>query len=202
MKGKHWFRLTTAEAAALREAANVRRDPGLPREPITKAHERTLNAAWDTLNHDPAADADRVVVVLTVRQAEALSHAAGNTTSDPESLLAVFSDKRRALNCLAAHTKLDDAIRSAGGFGIAEEHRSERTASRAFRAYAREAERFRTCAHSYCTEPARPGVDTCAGHDPALFASQHLASCVLVGGAWLCAADCPNHVIVDAEAKR
>jgi hypothetical protein len=25
--------------------------------------------------------------------------------------------------------------------------------------------RFRSCAHSYCTEPAREGHDTCAGHD-------------------------------------
>lgn len=119
MKG-HWFRLTTEQAAALREAATQRianyprRDETINAD-LSPAHGRNLATAREALAK-PVATGDRVVVVLTVRQAEDLSHAAGNSTSDPDSLGALFAEKGRRLNCLAAHAKLDDAIRAAGGF--------------------------------------------------------------------------------------
>jgi hypothetical protein len=31
---------------------------------------------------------------------------------------------------------------------------------------------------------------------------RHLASCLYEGGRWFCAADCPQHVIVDVDAER
>lgn len=126
MKGKatvHWFNLTSAEAAALREAAASRLAGET--DDLRAAHVRNLQTAWTAISR-PAATGDRVVVVLTPCEAVQLSYAAGNTTradadvDDPTSaIMAVFAgDKRRARSALAAHAKLDAAIGAVNGFKV------------------------------------------------------------------------------------
>jgi len=52
-----------------------------------------------------------IMVKLTLAEARALSHAAGNTTSDPYAMEAVFRTRTEINSAYRAHQKLDDALR-------------------------------------------------------------------------------------------
>lgn len=54
-----------------------------------------------------------VRVTLTTAEADALSYAAGNTTSAPDAMEALFATRAKRDTCYRAHTKLDAAIRAA-----------------------------------------------------------------------------------------
>lgn len=54
-----------------------------------------------------------VVVVLSIAEADALSHAAGNTTEYPDAMEAIFQHPPQRKAAYRAHEKLDAAIQAA-----------------------------------------------------------------------------------------
>jgi hypothetical protein len=57
-----------------------------------------------------------VTITLTLAEAKALSHVAGNTTSDPYAMDAIFRTKTDIKSAYRAHQKLDDALRAAAAY--------------------------------------------------------------------------------------
>lgn len=60
--------------------------------------------------------ARKVVVELTVAEARALSHAAGNSTDSPDAMEALFQAHVERNAAYRGHLKLDQAIRRVGGW--------------------------------------------------------------------------------------
>lgn len=57
-----------------------------------------------------------ITIKLTLAEAKALSYVAGNTTSDPYAMAAVFRTKMDIKSAYRAHQKLNDALRAASAY--------------------------------------------------------------------------------------